>query len=808
MKVKNHQNEDIQIGFVSEGKQPEPEEKKPETTPPKPSGWASLLPFSVSIRKESVSSWQNLFKGIADFILIVLEAIWDVIKLPFSFVTRARKLKIIKVLQHDVTDCGAACLASIAAYYNLQLPIARIRQYASTDKKGTNVLGMIEAAEKLGFQAKGVRGPFESLFKIPLPAVAHVIIKDVLHHYVVIYQVTNSHVIIMDPGDGQVHKKTHEEFKQLWTGVLVLLLPADDFVGGNKKVPVLQRFWLLLQPHKTVMLQSMVGSIVFTVLGLSTSIYIQKITDNVLVQENTNLLNLLSIGMIAIMLLQVLIGTIKTLFIIKTGQQLDAQLILGYYKYLLKLPQQFFDTMRVGEIISRVNDAVKIRTFINEVAMGLMVNVFIVIFAFIMMFTYYWKLAMIMLAIIPLYIIMYKIINAINKKQQRTIMEQSAELDTQLVESLNAASTIKRFGVEEYANFKTESKFIQLLKTIFKASKTSLYIGNYNDIITQLFTIILLWAGSYFVIKHEITPGELLSFYALLGYFTGPVESLIGSNVDIQNAVIAADRLFEIMDLEREETENKVELKQEMIADIHFNNVSFRYGSRASIFSGLNLNITRGSVTAVVGESGSGKSTLLSLLQNLYTLQEGNITIGSLDIKHISNKSLRQMVSVVPQQIDLFAGTIIENIALGDFEPDMHRVLQISERLGITEFVEKIPGGFSAIVGERGANLSGGQKQRLAIARALYREPEILILDEATSSLDSISEKYVQSTIQYLRKQGKTIIIIAHRLTTIKNADKIIVMKEGKIIEEGQHEELLTNENYYASLWKQQFQLI
>jgi ATP-binding cassette, subfamily C, bacteriocin exporter len=805
MEVNDENNRKIEIGYV-EHPQESVNQAPKSPRPPKRSFLRALLPFSISVRPEAARTWKGIFQPLLDLVIVLFEIFRDVVTLPFKLFGGLRKKKRIpKVRQHDITDCGAACLSSVASFYQLQMPIARIRQYASTDKKGTNVLGMIEAAEKLGFQAKGVRGPFESLFKIPLPAIAHVIIKDSLHHYVVIYEVNEKQVVIMDPADGEVYHHPHTVFQQLWTGVLMLLLPADNFMSGNRKVPVLERFWVLLQPHRTVMTQALVGSIVYTVLGLSGSIYIQKITDQVLVQGNTNLLNLLSVAMIAILLLQVLIGTFRSLFIIKTGQQLDAQLILGYYKYLLKLPQQFFDTMRVGEIISRVNDAVKIRTFINEVALDLTVNVFIVIFSFAMMFAYYWKLALIMLAIIPLYAIMYKVVNAVNKKQQRIIMEQSAELDTQLVESLNAASTIKRFGVEDYANIKTESKFVQLLKTIFKTGKIGLYVGNYNEIITRIFTIILLWAGAYFVIRHEITPGELLSFYALMGYFTDPVKSLITSNVAIQDAVIAADRLFEIMDLEREETDNKVVLKPDMITDIQFRDVSFRYGSRTDIFKNLNLSIPVKKITAIVGSSGSGKSTLMSLMQNLYKLNEGSISIGNMDIKHISNNSLRQMVSVVPQHIDLFAGTIVENIALGDFEPDMQKILAISERLGITEFIEKIPGGFMAIVGERGANLSGGQRQRLAIARALYRNPEILILDEATSSLDSISEKYVQSTLQNLRKQGKTIVIIAHRLSTIKNADKIVVLHEGKLVEEGTHEELLANENQYQSLWNEQY---
>lgn len=716
----------------------------------------------------------------------------------------------VKVKQHDLRDCGAACLASIAAHYKYKLPIARIRQYASTDKKGTNVLGLIEAAQRLGFQAKGVKGTLESLEKIPKPAIAHVVIErqtgERLLHYVVIYKVSKAHITIMDPADGKIHKKSIEDFSKQWSGVLVILLPNSDFEAKNEKTSVLGRFWSLLRPHGIVMLQALIGAAVYTVLGLSTSIYIQKITDNVIIEGNKNLLNIMSVGMILILLLQIVIGAIKSIFALKTGQQIDAQLILGYYKHLLKLPQQFFDTMRVGEIISRVNDAVKIRVFINDVIINLAVNIFIVAFSFGLMFTYDWKLAAMLLAIIPFYVIIYILSNQMNKKQGRKLMENSADLEAQLVESINSATTIKRFGIEQYANFKTETNFIRLLETVFKSTRNSIVIGNLTEFISRLFTILLLWVGTYFVIEQQLTPGELLSFYSLIGYFTSPAMSLIGANKTIQEALIAADRLFEIMDLERESSENKVVLSAEMVGDIHFKNVDFRYGTRVQVFENLNLRIPKSKITAIVGESGSGKSTLMSLLQNLYPLSGGNIQIGNYDIKHIQNENLRQIVSVVPQKIDLFGASVIENIALGDFEPDMKRVLFICNQLGIDEFVEKLPNGFQTHIGENGASLSGGQRQRIAIARALYKAPEILILDEATSALDSISEKYVQKAINILRNNNKTIIIIAHRMSTIKNADKIIVLEKGKLIQEGTHEQLIYKEGIYNRLWMQQIE--
>jgi ATP-binding cassette subfamily B protein len=506
--------------------------------------------------------------------------------------------------------------------------------------------------------------------------------------------------------------------------------------------------------------------------------------------------------MIIILVFQLIIGGFKSVFGFQTGQMIDARLILGYYKHLLKLPQQFFDTMRVGEIISRVNDAVKIREFINSVALNLIVNALIVLFSILIMFFYYWKLALIMLAIIPIYCFIYWISNSVNKKWQRRLMEESAELESQLVESLNAVGTIKRFGLEQFTNDKTENRFIPLLKTIYKTSIYSMFIGTGAEFFTRLFTIILLWVGSYFVINRELSPGELLSFYALIGYFTGPATSLIGTNRNIQDALIAADRLFEIIDLETESTsETKVELLPHLIGDIELNNIHFRYGTRTTVFEELSLRIEKGKSTAIVGESGSGKSTLLSLLQNLYPLNKGNITIGGLDLQHISNRSLRERVGVVPQSIDLFNATIIENIAIGDYEPDMQKILFLSKLLGTDEFIDQLPNSYNSVVNEQGANFSGGQKQRIAIARALYRNPDILILDEATSSLDPSSEQKVQNALEWFKQQAKTIIIIAHRLTTIKNCDQILVLNKGQLVEQGSHQCLLEQNGHYAKLW-------
>ncbi|MGI9580924.1 peptidase domain-containing ABC transporter [Chryseobacterium sp. RRHN12] len=710
----------------------------------------------------------------------------------------------IFIKQHDIKDCGAACLASVAVHYGLKMPIAKIRQICHTDTRGTNVLGLIQGLEQMGFNAKGVKGGVDALPELPLPAIAHIIVNGQMHHYVVIYKVTKDKITVMDPAKGKLEDYKIEDFSKIWTGVLILLEPNEYFEQRDEKTSLYKRFWNLVQPHKSILIQALLGALVYTILGLSTSIYIEKITDYVLIDGNKRLLNLLSIGMLVILLFQIFIGAMKSVLVLQTGQKMDKHLILGYYKHLLKLPQRFFDTMKVGEIISRVNDAVKIRTFINDVSIQIFVNIFIIIFSFALMFTYYWKLALITALVIPFYFLVYWITNKLNKKAERQLMEDSAELESHLVESITSVKTIKQFGVETFANNKTDNAFSRLLKTIYASVMNALFSGNSSEFLSRIFTIVLLWAGSGYVIDRVITPGELLSFYALIGYFTNPVSQLIGMNKTIQNALIAADRLFEIMDLEREENTEKLDLIKENTGDIQFKDVSFSYGSRVEVFTNFNCLIKKGETTAIVGESGSGKTTLASLIQNLYPLKTGKIMIGDYDINYISNYSLRNLVSVVPQQIDLFSGNVIENIALGEEFPDIQKILNITKNLGILTFVEKLPNGFQTYLGENGALLSGGQKQRIAIARALYKNPEILILDEATSSLDTESEMVIQNTLQEFRNQGKTMIIIAHRLSTIANADNILVIKEAQIIEQGKHQELVTKDSVYKSMWEKQ----
>ena len=703
-----------------------------------------------------------------------------------------------------MSDCGVACLASIAAFYHYYIPVSKLRQYASTDKLGTNVAGLIKAADKLNLIAKGIKAQFANLRDLPLPMIAHVI-KDELQHFVVIYRLSNSRLFFMDPADGRYHNVSFDTFQKTWTGILILVQPKTSFQKYDLRVPAYLRYFELLKPHRFLLLQAVIASIIYTILGLIPSIYIQKIVDHVLPGENFRLLNLLSIIMIGTIILQVLLGYIKSLFILQTGIQMDARLILGYYRHLMDLPQKFFDSMQVGEMMSRLNDAVKIRTFLNNIAIEMLINFFIIIFSSALMFIYNIKLAFLVMAVIPFYAAIYFLNNWLNRKWQRMVMEKAAKVEAQLVESLSAIRTIKKFAAEEFINFKVESRFISFLKSIFQSSYYNIHVMSVSDLFLKCITVVMLWMGSYYVLRKELTTGELLSFYALLGYFTIPATALITSNRSYQEAMIAGNRLFEIFDLEGEHSSDQLQLNNDSVTDIHINNLHFSYGSRGKVFNGLTMVLHKGKSVAIIGESGSGKSTLFALLHKIYSPDQGTIRVGSYDLKYVSNESLRKVIAIVPQEIQLFSGTLVENIAIGVYEPDLEKVVQLSKLLGIDDFIEQLPDSYFTYLNEAGMNFSGGQRQRIAIARALYRDPEILLLDEATSALDAISERKIQQALSWYKAKGKTLVVIAHRVAAIRDFDVIKVLKDGCIEEEGSHDDLVKLDGYYRKLWMEQY---
>ena len=690
-----------------------------------------------------------------------------------------------KFKQRDATDCGPTCLGFVAHHYRLRLPIARIRQIAGTDQVGTTALGLLEAAEKLGFQTKGVKGAPESLAKVPKPSIVHLKVKNGHFHFVVLTKVSERWVEVMDPVDGRFHRHSHDEFQQQWTGVLVLLVPGERFRVGGEVTSVGWRFWGLIRPHGWGLVQALLGAVAGTVLALAGSIYVGRIVDSVIPDGNQPLLNLMALGMVVIMGFRIVLGIFQSLITLRVGQALNATLLLGYYRHLLSLPQSFFDTMRVGEMLSRMGDAIRIQAFINSGVLNLILSTLIALFSLGAMFFFAWPLAVLSIVLVAVNAVLYWVVNRINRYFERRLMESGADLEAQLVESLNSATVLRQFRLEWLANIRTENRLVKLLKLSWGSSIAGVWTGSIGAIFSQLYTIGLLWVGASLALEAQLTPGKLMTCYALASQLLGPIGALLGMNQMIQSALIAADRLFEIMDLEAESNEGKIELTPDRLGDIRMDNVTFKHPGRTEVLQDVSLTIPAGRITALVGESGSGKSTLLALLQRLYPLEKGKVYVGETDLNFVTAVSWRQLIAPVPQKVDLLAGTIAENIGPGEFPPDLPTVECLCRELGLSEFIDSLPDGYHTVLTENGTNLSGGQRQRIAIARALYTKPEVLLLDEPEASLDTESERRLMTVLQRLRREGKTIVMAGHRGQLLDLADRTYRLNRGQIVAEG-----------------------
>lgn len=709
------------------------------------------------------------------------------------------------IRQHDITDCGAACLATISKQYGFKTSITKIREVAGTDKQGTNAYGVIKAAEGLGFTAKGVKGNKEAFFsEFPLPCIAHVVVEGTLLHYVVIHKITKKQVLVADPGKGIV-KYTPEDFFKVWTGVLILMVPNVTFKKGDETKGLFSRFFNLLLPQKKLLINIFFTSLIYTLLGIAASFYFTFLLDDILQYNLEKTLHIISIGIILLYLFQTLLGAFRSHMVLYLSQKIDIPLILGYYQHVLGLPMKFFGTRKVGEIISRFMDASKVRDAISGATLTIMIDTLMAVAGAIILYTQNSMLFFIALIIAVVYGIIVFAFNKPIKNVNKEQMEQNAQLTSYLVESLNGIETVKTFNAESEASLKTEGKFIKLLRAIFKGG----IINNVQSSITGFTAlvggVVILWVGAWNVIHGNMTAGQLLSFNALLGYFLEPIKNLINLQPMMQTAIVASDRLGEIFDLELEkgENEDKQIKPSDLRGDICIQNLDFRYGTRALVLNNLNLTIKYGEKIAFVGESGSGKTTLVKLLMNLYPWEKGEITIKGYNVKDINYDELRDKIAYISQDIFMFSGTIRENLCLGNKELEMEEIIEACKMAQAHDFINKFPLRYETNLEENGANLSGGQKQRLAIARAILKKPDIFIMDEATSNLDSIAEKAIERTIETVCN-GVTTIIIAHRLSTIKRCDRIYVMEDGNIIETGSHVELMKKGGRYFELWKEQ----
>ena len=707
------------------------------------------------------------------------------------------------VLQQDNTDCGAACLATVSLSHRQRVSVAAIRQYAGTDHRGTNVLGMVEAAERLGFHSKAVRTSMDGLINFPLPAVAHVTQSN-LFHYVVIHRITANRIIIADPARG-ILKCSLKEFEAIWTGVLILAVPGPSFRANNKSVTTWQRFFRLLEPHDFLLAETFVATLVLMVLGFGTSLYIQSLVDQVLLTRDWAMLKWLSVGLLFVLLCRAVIGALRSTVLAYVGRRLDVSLMLEYYRHVVRLPMQFFESRHTGEIISRLGDAVKVRELVSGTTLSLLVDASTMVAAFALLFFYSSKLALISISLLPVLGMIVVLVNRPLKKAQRKTMETAALLHSHLVESLTGIPTLKAACAEDSATAKAEQKITGLLRSLFSATVWGTSSATAGELISGAALVLVLWTAGSLVLNNEMSVGQLIASYSILLYTLQPMLRLMNLNQQVQDAVIAADRIAEILDLpsEFEDESPAVELAANTPGEIVLEDVSFSYGTRSAVLHNINLHVPSCSSLAIVGKSGSGKTTLAKLLLRLHEPTSGRIEIDGFDLRDIGRESLRRAIACVDQDLYLFKGSIEENLTLGCPDISAESLFNSVRAAGLESFINSLSNRYKTDVGERGALLSAGQRQRLAIARALIREPRVLILDEATSYLDSQSELAIQDVIAEMKQQS-TIIIIAHRLSSIKSADQIAVLDGGKLVECGSHVELMKDRGHYYELWRAQ----
>jgi ATP-binding cassette, subfamily C, bacteriocin exporter len=588
-------------------------------------------------------------------------------------------MKAIK--QRDLSDCGVACLAAIATHYGARLSVAHLRQISGTDQNGTTVFGLVQASKLLGFIAKAVKAKPVHLSEIALPAIAHVTVREQGFHYIVILKIKKNRETAMDPVTGRFLSQTLAEFGRRWTGVLILLAPGTTFQRHEQRYSRASRYLQLLKPHWPALIQALFGAILATLLALSGSFYIQKVVDSVIVESNLTLLNLLSVTMVVILAFQVLLTTGQNILLTKAALNIDLTLILSYYRHLYTLPQPFFDGMRVGEMISRMNDAIKIRTFLSQQGTALIISALTLILTVLVMFVFSWTLGFIALAFLALYSMLFTFAVRRNRRVSRRMMEESADFDAQIVESLEIASTLRRSNRQWVAEIKTEALFVRLLHSAYSSGRCNIAVRAVATVIVQGFSLTLLWMGASAVIRTEMSPGQLLSCFALTGYLTGPAYNLLSILESVLEVQLAADRLFEILDLEGEKQAGTLELKDVKPLEIRLDKVSFAYPGRLPILKEVDAIFRQGELTLLRGESGCGKSSVLALLQGLYPPTGGRILFGPYEIQNLRVASLRTQIVTVSQKIDLLSGSVLENITSVNLNPMCRRSLHCARSL-------------------------------------------------------------------------------------------------------------------------------
>jgi HlyB family type I secretion system ABC transporter len=704
--------------------------------------------------------------------------------------------------QQSSSDCGAACLVMIGRYWGKKFSINRLRDLANVNREGASLRGLSNAAESIGFLTKPVKCSLNKLAEQALPAIAHWEGR----HYVVVYQITSKQVIIGDPAIGQ-RNLTYPEFKAGWTNFVLLLQPTaliNDVESHN--TPFWQLFELI-KPHWVIVSEVFIASVFIQLFGLITPLFTQLILDRVVVQRSELTLTTIGFGLLMFSVFRIAMTGLRQYLLDQTASRVDLALIVGFIRHTFRLPLSFFESRYVGDIISRVQENQKIQRFLTGEALSILLDLLTVFIYVGLMFWYSWKMALLSLIIVPPFMLLALVATPFLQQISREIFNAHASESSYLIEGISGVKTVKSLALEQTVRWHWEELLNKSIKTQFVGQVIGNRMQILSSTIESLAQVGLLWFGAYQVIQGELSIGQLVAFNMLLDNIIRPFQRLAVLWNELQEVAIAIERINDVISTPPEE-DLQVSSRQhlpQLQGRIQFVNVSFRYhpDSQINVLENLSFEIKPGQTVAVVGRSGSGKTTIAKLILGLYLPTEGKIVIDGQDITSLSLRSLRSQLGIVDQDTFVFGGTIRENIAISQPSASLAEIISAAQQAGADEFIKKLPMGYETPIGEGGGLLSGGQRQRLAIARALLGNPQLLVFDEATSHLDAESERIIQTNLTQIRRH-RTTLIIAHRLSTVRNADVILVMDRGLLVESGNHKKLMTQRGQYFYLNQQQ----